>query len=49
MALDAVIAFAGPASGAIGLLGFLAIAVWLLWRFGLTLVRLLDHEKRGRY
>jgi hypothetical protein len=40
MALDPVIASTGPASGAIRLLGFLAIAAWLLWWFGPTLARL---------
>jgi hypothetical protein len=34
-----LIASAGPLSGAIGLLGFLAVAAWLLWRFGPTLAR----------
>ena len=29
-----------PLSGAVGLLGFLAVAAWLLWRFGPTLARL---------
>lgn len=39
MPLEFVIAAAGPASNAIGLLGFLALAGWLLWRFGPTLAR----------
>ncbi len=33
------IASTDPLSGAIGVLGFLAVVAWLLWRFGPTLAR----------
>lgn len=40
MVPDLPLASAAPLSSAIGLLGFFAVAAWLLWRFGPTLARL---------